>query len=67
MNGDELIFKHAVAKTMQGHKVGEGKVVAYSIAPVVTIERADGSKFVWRYDMCEYSEQEEGAREADTG
>lgn len=30
---------------------GVGRVISYSIAPVYTIERSDGSRFTWRADM----------------
>lgn len=39
------------ARTGPGAIHGCGRVVSYSIAPVYTIERSDGSRFTWRADM----------------
>ncbi len=43
----------AVARDTQGGVHGEGRVISYSIVPTLTIERADGTRFSWRHDMCE--------------
>ena len=34
-----------------------GRVVAYSIVPVLTIETDDGERHTWRADMCEEAQR----------
>jgi hypothetical protein len=48
-----LVGGRAVARTRQGDEHGRGRVISYSIVPTFTIERDDGSRFSWRFDMCE--------------
>lgn len=45
------------ARTGHGNFVqGRGRIVAYSLAPQVLIEAADGSAFWWRMDMTNVEE-----------
>lgn len=55
---EKHIGKRVVAKTVQGHESGDGKIIGYCDAPTVTIERADGSTFNWRADLCEVEDLE---------
>ena len=50
----DLVGRYAVANYATGAgEHGRGRVLSYSIVPTFTIERADGSRFEWRYDLCE--------------
>lgn len=53
---NKLLGMHATAKTAQGEKHREGRVIGYSNAPMVCIRDAAGNNFWWRADLCEYEE-----------
>jgi hypothetical protein len=55
---DNCLGKHAVAKTASWPTRirGMGEVIGYCDAPMVLVRRADGSKFWWRADLCEFSD-----------
>jgi hypothetical protein len=42
-----------IARDGRGGVYGSGRIISYSMVPTVTIEREDGSRIEWRYDMVE--------------
>jgi hypothetical protein len=60
MDVERVIGKHAIAKTaVFPHPVmGQGTVIACCDAPMVCIEKEDGTCLWWRADLCEFDDVE---------
>jgi hypothetical protein len=51
-NPSDLMGKQVRLHTRQGDTVAEGKIIAYTEAPTIVIEKADGSRISWRADLA---------------
>lgn len=49
----EVLGKYVIARTQPGSVQGSGKLIGYSLQPMVCIQQIDGTRFWWNASLCD--------------